>query len=68
MYAIRSYYVFEHAPYREVERIDVHRGTEPGREDMLADEGAAARDLFGWAVEIDVIVRHFSARLAGEHE
>ncbi len=60
--------LFEHAPYREVESVDVHCGAELRGIDVLPHEGAVARELLGRPVEVDVVVRHFAPGLAGEHE
>ena len=58
----------QHAPARKIKGIDVYRGAELWRTNVLTDEAAIARELFNLAVEVDVVVRHFSPAFARENK
>ena len=60
--------LLEHAPDREVERVDLHRDAGPRGVDVLAEEGALPAELLRPAVEDDGVVGQLAGALAGVGE
>jgi hypothetical protein len=56
--------LFQHAPDREVERVDVHRGALKRHTDVLADEGAGPGEGFEPAIHIHPAVGKLACALA----
>ena len=56
--------LLQHAPHREVERVDVHRRAFERHADVLADERAALRQRLRRAVDVDAAVRQLARALA----
>src|SRR6185369_8177892 len=48
--------LFEHAPDRKVERVDVNRCALQRRADVLADEGSGLREHLGRAIHVNTAV------------
>ena len=57
--------LLEHAPDREVERIDLHRDAGPRGPEVLAEEHAGLAELLGRAVEDHGVVGQLAGALAG---
>ena len=56
--------LLEHAPHREVERVDVHGRAFERHADVLADERAGLRQHLDVAVDVDAAVRQLARALA----
>ena len=60
--------LFQHAPDREIERVDLNRDAFAGNKDMLAHELSALGQELGVAVDQDMVVRQFAPALGGVDE
>ncbi len=60
--------LFEHAPDRKVEGVDVYCRAFERDADVLADERSALRQGLDSAIQIDAAVRQFARPFAREHE
>jgi len=56
--------LFQHAPHREVERVDLHGHTAPRGVEVLAEEAPASPDRLSVAVEVDRVVGQLTGSLA----
>jgi hypothetical protein len=60
--------LLQHAPYREIERVDVQRRAFQRHAQVLSDEAAALREPLQRTIDIDTSVRQLARPLAGVHE
>lgn len=60
--------LLEHAPHREVERVDLHRRTDQRRVNMLHTDGSALADRLGDAIEQRTRCRQFPGALSAVDE
>jgi hypothetical protein len=60
--------LFEHAPHREVERIDMNRRAFERHADVLPDERSGLRQRFDFAIHVHAIVRQLACPARGIRE